>query len=455
MNTPTLPAVTRWPLLLLAAIAGLGVWWLVPAAANVKLGLMILTVAAVLWLTEAIPITITALLIPVLATLTGIFELTAALAEFANPILYLFLGGFTLAAALHSQQLDQLLAARIIRLAGGRLWLAALLLFATSAALSMWISNTATAAMMLPLALGLTARLDAERERPTLVFVLLGVAYCASIGGIGTVVGSPPNAIAAAQMGMSFLDWLKFGLPVTLILLPIAIGVLYLTLRPSLHHRIDISLADFEWTRARRLTLLIFGLTVCGWVLSQPLAALLGGIKQFDSLVALMAIVAVAVSGVASWQQIDDNTDWGVLLLFGGGLTLSALLKQSGASSWLATELAQWLSGTPAWLMLLVLTTFVVFLTELTSNTAVAALLIPLFAPLAESLGLSPVVVTVVIAVGASCAFMLPVATPPNAIVFATGHIRQREMIRAGLVLNIVLSLVIAALAYFVGDILH
>lgn len=446
---------TRWSLLLLAVIAGAAVWWWLPAETNVRLGLMVLTIAAVLWLTEAIPITITALLIPVLATLTGLFELTAALAEFANPILYLFLGGFTLAAALHSQQLDQLLASRIIRLAGGRLWLAALLLFVTSAALSMWISNTATAAMMLPLALGLTANLDSERERPTLVFVLLGVAYCASIGGIGTVVGSPPNAIAAAQMGMSFLDWLKFGLPVTLILLPIAIGVLYLTLRPRLDHKVEIAMSHFEWTRARRLTLLIFGLTVCGWVLSQPLAALLGGIKQFDSLVALMAIVAVAVTGVASWQQIDDNTDWGVLLLFGGGLTLSALLKQSGASSWLALQLANLLADTPAWLMLLVLATFVVFLTELTSNTAVAALLIPLFAPLAESLGLSPVVVTVVIAVAASCAFMLPVATPPNAIVFASGHVHQREMVRAGLVLNIVLSLVIAALAYFVGDILH
>lgn len=452
---PQATTSTRWSLLLLATLAGAAVWWWLPADDDVRLGLMVLTIAAVLWLTEAIPITITALLIPVLATLTGLFELTAALAEFANPILYLFLGGFTLAAALHSQQLDQLLASRIIRLAGGRLWLAALLLFATSAALSMWISNTATAAMMLPLALGLTARLDAERERPTLVFVLLGVAYCASIGGIGTVVGSPPNAIAAAQMGMSFLDWLKFGLPVTLILLPIAIGVLYLTLRPRLNHRVELQLSDFEWTRARRLTLLIFGLTVCGWVLSQPLAALLGGIKQFDSLVALMAIVAVAVTGVASWQQIDDNTDWGVLLLFGGGLTLSALLKQSGASSWLALQLASLLANTPAWLMLLVLATFVVFLTELTSNTAVAALLIPLFAPLAESLGLSPLVVTVVIAVAASCAFMLPVATPPNAIVFASGHIRQREMVRAGLVLNIVLSLVIAALAYFVGDILH
>ncbi|MBP7548161.1 MAG: DASS family sodium-coupled anion symporter [Corallincola sp.] len=452
---PQATTSTRWSLLLLATLAGAAVWWWLPADDDVRLGLMVLTIAAVLWLTEAIPLTITALLIPVLATLTGLFELTAALAEFANPILYLFLGGFTLAAALHSQQLDQLLASRIIRLAGGRLWLAALLLFATSAALSMWISNTATAAMMLPLALGLTARLDAERERPTLVFVLLGVAYCASIGGIGTVVGSPPNAIAAAQMGMSFLDWLKFGLPVTLILLPIAIGVLYLTLRPRLNHRVELQLSDFEWTRARRLTLLIFGLTVCGWVLSQPLAALLGSIKQFDSLVALMAIVAVAVTGVASWQQIDDNTDWGVLLLFGGGLTLSALLKQSGASSWLALQLASLLANTPAWLMLLVLATFVVFLTELTSNTAVAALLIPLFAPLAESLGLSPLVVTVVIAVAASCAFMLPVATPPNAIVFASGHIRQREMVRAGLVLNIVLSLVIAALAYFVGDILH
>lgn len=449
-----MPQTTRWPLLASAfAILIAMVCWL-PFDPAINKGLAILVVIGLLWLTEALPITITALLVPVLATLLGVFDLKAALSEFANPIIYLFLGGFTLAAALHSQQLDRFLATQIMRLAKGRLAWAVLLLFLASAGLSMWISNTATTAMMLPLALGLTAQLDPDKERPTLVFVLLGVAYSASIGGIGTVVGSPPNAIAAAQMHLSFLDWLKFGMPVVLILLPIAIAVLYVCLRPTLNQRFVASDEQFTWTRSRRITLFIFGLTVAGWVLSQPIAAILGGIKQFDSLVALMAIILVAVSGVASWREIDRSTDWGVLLLFGGGLTLSAVLKQSGASTFLANELAALLEAVPSWLMLLALATFVVFLTELTSNTAVAALLIPLFAALAEPLGLSPVVVTVLIAVAASCAFMLPVATPPNAIVFASGYIQQKEMMKAGFMLNVVLALVLTALAYWVGDIL-
>ena len=452
---PLSPYARRWPIALLALAAfGALLWWQ-PLPPTITKGSAILVFVAILWLTEAIPITITALLVPVLATLLGVFDMKGALVEFANPILYLFLGGFTLAAALHAQGLDAHLARRIMALAGGRLWLATLLLFAVCAALSMWISNTATAAMMLPLAIGMTHDLDPERDRPTLVFVLLGVAYSASIGGIGSVVGSPPNAIAAAQMNLSFLDWMKFGLPVTLILLPCAIALLFITLRPRLNHRFETRSQPFQWHQKRLLTLAIFGATVSAWVFSVPLARALGGISQFDTLVALMAIIAVAVSGVASWREIDRSTDWGVLLLFGGGLTLSAILQKTGTSAYFAEHMAAWLTDAPLFVVLLLLAAFVVFLTELTSNTATAALLIPLFAAVAAPLGVPPVVMAVLIAVGASCAFMLPVATPPNAIVFATGHVQQREMMRAGVVLNVCFAVLLALLAYFVGDILH
>ena len=457
-HSPTTAAPQSSPLHLplfgLAMLLLLGLKFGLPFDEGINSGLAILVTIGLLWLTEAIPLTITALLVPVLAVLLGVFPLKAALSEFANPILYLFLGGFTLAAALAHQGLDTLLAQRVLQLARGRLDAGALLLFLISAGLSMWISNTATTAMMMPLALGLAHRLDPEQDRPTLVFLLLGVAYSASIGGIGTLVGSPPNAIAAAQLGMSFTDWLLFGLPVVLLLWPVAILLLWWGLKPRLQVRFELEQTPMVWTSGRRLTLLIFALTVLGWIFSAPLAAWLGGIAQFDSLIALLAVVAIAVSGVARWQDINQATDWGVLLLFGGGLTLSAVLSQTGTSAFLADQIALALQGAHPFAILLLLAGFVVFLTELTSNTATAALLIPLFISVAVPLQVSPVVMAVLIAVGASCAFMLPVATPPNAIVFASGLIRQREMMRVGLRLNLVFSVLLACLAYFVGDVL-
>jgi solute carrier family 13 (sodium-dependent dicarboxylate transporter), member 2/3/5 len=427
--------------------------WL-PFDPMVNKGLGILVFIAILWLTEALHVTVTALLIPLLATLLGVFDMAKSLTDFANPILFLFFGGFALAAALSKQGLDRLMAAKVMQLARGHLVWGAILLFTITAAMSMWISNTATAAMMLPLGVGLLSQLDSQRDRRTYVFVLLGIAYSASIGGIGTLVGSPPNAIAAAQMGISFTDWMKFGMPVVLILMPCGIALLYLVTRPDLSHRVESQQVTISWTRDRKATLTIFLITVVLWIGSQPIAKALGGIPQFDSLIAIGAIIAIAISRVASWDDINQNTDWGVLMLFGGGLTLSAILKATGTSAFLAEHLSELLAHANLFIVLLILAAFVVFLTELVSNTATAALLIPLFAGVAEALGVSPVVMSVLIAIGASCAFMLPVATPPNAIVFASGHIQQREMMRAGLALNLVFTLLLAILAYFVGDIL-
>lgn len=436
-------------LLLLAML-----YWL-PFDPQVNKGLAILVFIAILWLTEALHITITALLVPILATLLGVFTMRQSLADFANPVLFLFFGGFALAAALSKQGLDTLIATKMMQLAKGHLGWGTIVLFTITALFSMWISNTATTAMMLPLALGMVKNIDPEKERRTLVFVLLGVAYSASIGGIGTLVGSPPNAIAAAQMNLSFTDWMEFGVPLVLILLPCGIALLYLAVRPDLRHIIETQHTAIQWTAERKTTLIIFLFTVLLWIFSKPISDALGGIKQFDTLVALGAIAAIAISRIASWDNISQNTDWGVLLLFGGGITLSAILKATGTSAFLAHHMSAMLSHAPLFIMLLLLAAFVIFLTELVSNTATAALLIPLFAGVAQALGVSPVIMSVIIATGASCAFMLPVATPPNALVFASGFIKQREMMRAGLLLNIVFVVIITLLAYFVGDILH
>lgn len=421
--------------------------YFLPMDAPTVKGLSLLIFIAVLWLTEAIHVTVTALLVPVLAALLGIFSLADALASFGDPIIFLFLGGFALAAALRRQGLDDAIAMMILRRANGHLGRALLLIFAISAGLSMWISNTATAAMMLPLVLGLLHQLPKEGERNTWVFALLGVAYSASIGGIATLVGSPPNAIAAAATGMSFMDWMSKALPLMLLLLPAAIFILYLLLKPQLNQSIQMVQAKVEWSREKKITLFIFATTAFFWVFSKPINSALGNIQAFDSLIALVSLIALAVTRVVEWRDVEETTEWGVLFLFGGGLCLSQVLQATGTSLYLGEGLGEWLlTASPFWAILAIVT-FVLCLTELASNTASAALLIPVFIAIAPSLGIDPVVIATVIAIAASCAFMLPVATPPNAIVFGTGLVSQQSMMKAGMWLNLVCIVIITCYA--------
>lgn len=415
-----------------------------PFAADVTTGLSLLVFIAVLWLTEAIHVSMTAILVPIMAVALGVFETPTALSNFANPIIFLFLGGFALAAALQAQGLDQAIANKVLTIAQGKMSVAVMMLFGVTAGLSMWISNTATTAMMLPLVLGILHKVNNQKDHSTYVFVLLGIAYCASIGGIATIVGSPPNAIAAAEAGLSFADWMKLGLPVTLVLLPVAVLVLYFLTKPNLNHSFEADKRGFEWTTPRVLTIAIFALTVSAWIFSKPLNAMLGGLSKFDSIVALSAIVLLGAARVVKWKEVEKTADWGVLLLFGGGICLSNVLKETGTSVFLANHLSNALTGSGLFFTMLGVVAFVIFLTEFASNTASAALLVPVFATIAEALGVSPVALSALIAIAASCAFMLPVATPPNAIVFGSGHIEQRDMMRVGMYLNLVCIVVLA-----------
>jgi len=442
----------RWaPDSLLRALACLAlsalVYAIAPAPDALRIGLAIFVLIGGLWMTQALHLSVTALLVPLLAVLAGLMDPRTALASFAHPIIFLFLGGFALAAALQRQGLDQVLARGVLGLAAGRRLVAAVLLFALTGLLSMWISNTATAAMMLPLALGLLREQDGPPER---AFVLLGVAYSASIGGIGTLVGSPPNAIAAAQAGIGFAEWLRIGVPLVMLLLPLMAGVLFLVLRP--HFGVETPQSPGHstpqvFTRPQRITLVVFGVTAAGWIGAAPLGRLLGIAADVDSVIAVAAIVALVASGATGWPDIEQRTQWGVLLLFGGGLALSEVMAISGASRFMAGALTSALQGAPPVLILLGVVTFVVFLTELVSNTAAAALLVPIFVGVAVALDLPAPLLAAAIAVSASCACMLPVGTPPNAIVYATEQVPQATMMRCGLVLNLVCIAVITAVA--------
>jgi sodium-dependent dicarboxylate transporter 2/3/5 len=421
-----------------------------PYEPKTNAGLAMLFFIGALWLTEAIHITITALLVPILAVVLGLMDISQSLKSFADPTIFLFFGGFALATALHIQGIDRFIANRLLSLARGHLGAAAIMLFVATAALSMWISNTATAAMMLPLALGILSNLDAEKEHNTYTFLLLGVAFSASIGGLGTLVGSPPNAITAAYLGLDFMGWMKFGLPVMIIMMPLMVGVLYLVFRPRLSHRVTVEAHVFKWTPPRVMTVGIFALAALCWIFSAQISIWLGGVKQFDSVVAIGAAVLIGITGVASWRQIQTNTEWGVLFLFGGGLALSAILKDSGASLVMAQSISQLLGDGHWFTILFVSATFIIFLTEFSSNTASAALMVPLFGTVGEALGMPPHLLPLVIGIGASLAFMLPVATPPNAIVFGTGYIRQKEMVKAGFCLVVVSIILLSLLGWFV-----
>ncbi|TCM69179.1 sodium-dependent dicarboxylate transporter 2/3/5 [Acinetobacter calcoaceticus] len=450
--------IKSWIIILITTLISFGMYKILPYDENANKGLALLTFIGILWLTEAIHITITALLVPIVAVLVGMpmaksgelvpITTQAAFATFADPVIFLFFGGFALATALHIQKLDRKIAMWIISMSGGHLGVSVLAIFLVTAVLSMWISNTATAAMMLPLALGILSHLDPKKDRNTFVFILLGIAYSASIGGLGTLVGSPPNAIAAKALDYDFADWMKVGMPMMLILLPAMLVSLYVLLRPKLNHKVKFETEDIPWNRSRVLTIILFLSTAVAWIFSKDLSTAFG-ISQPDTWVAIAAATMVVILGTASWKQISDNTDWGVLFLFGGGLTLSAILKDSGSSLVLGQTLADTFGGTSPIIIIFAVTTFIIFLTEFTSNTASAALLVPVFAVIADQMGMPKEILVVIIGIGASCAFMLPVATPPNAIVFGTGHIRQSEMIKVGMLLNVMCIGLISLFVYW------
>jgi len=436
--------------LIFAVTAGFLVRSLVDADTTIQNGLSIFTIVAWLWISEAINISVTALLIPILAVLVGIFPVSDALVNFANPVIFLFMGGFALAAALHKHALDRAFATRVLSLSGGRPLPSILLLFLTTAFLSMWISNTATVAMMLPLALGLLAARDADSNKSLYLFVLLGLAYSGNLGGMATLIGSPPNAIAAAAVGLSFSDWLRWGVPVFLVLFPLMVSILYLLFRPEFEDKLVLEHQPVANSWQRSAVIVIFLLTASGWIFSRSLAELFSVSSGFDSVIAVIAIILLTGSGCLPFKEFVERTNWGILILFGGGLTLSALLQTSGASEWLANQISSQLPLDNNWLLLLVVCLFVIFLTELVSNTASAAILVPLFISVAAELNLSAVGMAVAIALSASCAFMLPVATPPNAIVFSSGFVPQKNMMKAGLMLNITFAFVIATIAWLV-----
>ncbi len=437
---------------------------------------------ALWWLTAIVPLEATALIPIVVLPLIGPRSIEDVTASYANPIIFLFLGGFFLAATLERWDLHKRFAMATVRIAGTEARHVLLAFMLASAFLSMWISNTATAVMMLPIAGAVVGGMDADAaEAPNRfpVALLLGVAYSCSIGGVATLIGTPPNAIfaGAAQellgIDVGFGAWLVVGLSAAVPLLAccwlLLVRLFGVTGRvPGLDTLVERETAAMgKLSGSEKYILGVFGATAMAWMFRAPkvigglrvpgLSDLLPGVSDAGiAIAAAVLLFVIPLSGNArfrvalNWESAK-KIPWGILLLFGGGLALASAFADSGLTEWIGGGLQQ-LRGAPRPLVFLVTAALFVFLTELTSNTATAALGMPLMAGAAIGLGLDALPLMAVAALASSMAFMLPVATPPNAIVFGSGRLEVSDMARAGLWLNLVSIFVVTLVVSLWAD---
>ncbi len=440
-------------ILLLAVLIAVTVYYfLLPKGEAIAGALSVSVFAAVLWISEVLPLAVTALLIPVGLTAVGVFDDAHAFSSFGNPVLFLVLGGYALGSAVTANGVDRWIAQNVLEWAGSRTVNVVIALMLTSALLSMFMSNTATTALLLPVAMGI---LSQQKDDPNLTRVLmLCIAYGASIGGVATLVGSPPNAIAAGMLNIGFLEWLGYGLPVSLLMLVCAIPILWWTYPPGqrqlhlTHDEVALPLSP-----GGKRTLLIISIILVLWLVGPQFARMIGlPVAIFNATaVACLAVAVLIIGKCMNWKELEASVQWGVLLLLGGGLSLGRGLIESGAADWLAGLLVANVGGLSSLGLLIILVTIAVFVTELISNTAVTAKMAPILLGVALQLGLDSESLIVPVAIASSMAFMLPVATPPNAMVHASGYISQQDMMRAGLRLNLVAIIVIPLLFYIRG----
>jgi sodium-dependent dicarboxylate transporter 2/3/5 len=481
---PTLALLVYW-LLPDHYIANNGATTLFPHTAKATLALLVWM--AVWWLAEATHITVTALLPIALFPLFDVATIKEATAPYASHIIFLFLGGFIIAIAIQRWHLDKRIALGILtrignspsRIVGG--------FMIATAFLSAFISNTATTAMMLPIGLSVIALLTSKNSHQNAfaTCIMLSIAYAANIGGIATIIGTAPNLFVASfikdaihspfQQDIGFLQWAKIGTPVALILLPITwwllTKIIYKVDKVNLQHSstslIEQNHSLGEMSYEEKSVSVIFILTITLWLSRsllqdinieisgetyRPLSGLTDASIAIFSAILLFLIPSKSTKSPNSdflleWKDLID-LPWGILILLGGGLSLAAAVQANGVTEFIGTY-ATALTFMPPFFILLIIITAVVFLTELTSNTATTATLVPVLAAIAPSLNIHPYALIIPAAIAASCAFMLPIATPPNAIVFGSGHIKMNEMRKSGFWLNLLCILLISSLAYF------
>jgi len=433
---------------------------------------------AVWWMTEAVPIPVTSLLPIILFPLTGGLDLKTTTSSYGDGTIFLFMGGFMIALAMEKWDLHKRIALYIISVIGTNTDRIVLGFMVATGFLSMWISNTATAMMMVPIALAIIYQVSEALKNDTSIdtskenfgfgkALMLGIAYSASLGGIATLIGTPPNTLLAGaikkmyDIDLSFAQWMLFGVPIAWIFILITWFYLVKVAFPLKLKQLpggqeviqsqkkELGPTSFE----EKAVFVIFLLAALAWITRT---FVLKHINENidDTIIAITAAILLFIipaknkkGALLDWETAV-KLPWGILLLFGGGLAIAAGFVKSGLSEWIGNQLTA-LQGVNLLIVIVAVTTLVIFLTEITSNTATASMMYPIMASLAIALGVHPYSLMIAAGVAASCAFMLPVATPPNAVVFGSGYLRIQEMAKAGFALNILGIILVSLFIYF------
>ena len=448
LNRMSAPA--RNSLKLLLALAGFIIFAMLPLDLNYQahMSLAIFIGVALLWTTEAIPLPVTALLVPVLLTAFGIFGTSDALLPFANPVVYLLLGGVMLAGAVHKTGFDKRMLYPFLIRSEGKIDKLLLSMMLVSAILSMWISNTATVALLAPFAISLAATVeDKESSRRLTTLLLIGIGFAAVIGGLGTVIGSAPNAVASAifaeQGTWTFVDWMIIGMPTAFILLFMTWKIILKVLPiPEVTVNIDSLKEGYEslgpMSGGEKKTLTIFAFTIIFWVSGASIGEMFGFPPSFMSsaIVSLLATVALFVSGTMKWEDARI-VPWGVFLIIGAGLALGEAIVFTGAADWITSGLFDIFSGMNVIVIILLISFIVVGISNFLSNTASAAIFIPILMAFANAMGESMRLMVLPVALVLSLSFITPIGTPPITLIYSSGHITAKQLAKIGIIITI------------------
>ncbi|UCC16893.1 MAG: SLC13/DASS family transporter [Dehalococcoidales bacterium] len=437
---------------------------------------------AVWWITEPVPIAATSIMPLVLFPLLGITDASNAASPYANKNVMLFLGGFMLAQGIVKWNLHQRLSLLIIKAIGTSPRKIIFGFMAATAILSMWISNTAAAVALLPIGLAVSTLVSKEIEKQKLdiptdtgkfkfgIALMLGIAFAATIGGLGTPIGSPPNLIFIGaleemfpEISVSFFQWITFGIPMVIILIPVAWAILCFVFKPGFKEIpggnklvTDEYKKLGSWTRAEKSVMAIFSFTALLWIVRTSLINKILPMVD-DSTIAILGALLLFIVPI-SWEKGHFALDWqsavkipwGVLLLFGGGLSLASAISNTGLAAWLSSLLGVF-SGLPVLLIVFIIALFTSLLSEVTSNTAVAAMTMPVMVALSAGTGQSPIALMLSAAISASFVFLLPVGTPPNAAVYGSGYLRIIDMIKGGILIKLTSILIGTLLIYYLA----
>lgn len=431
------------------------------------------------WITEAVPNPVAALLPLILFPALGVMSMSESAAPFANPAIFLFMGGFLIALALEKHKLHERIAINLIRITGTSGNGIILGFTLSSGLISMWISNTATALMMLPIGVSviqLLRRKDSpagedlsKGEKNFALGLMLSIGYAASLGGMATIIGTPPNVVFAGfakefyNQDISFFRWMIIGVPLSLITLFACYWMITRLLFPNNLSKVEGSealiadkLAELgPMRKEEKLTLMVFGLTSFFWIFQQGLNSLFGAEIFNDTNIGvtggvLMFLVPIDFRKgefLISWDD-TRRLPWGILILFGGGICLAKGMESTGIIKGIGDSIAG-LEGIAIWQMMLLLTLTSVVLTEFMSNVALVTIFVPVVFGISKGLNFDPYILALPVTFAASCAFMFPISTPPNAIVFSSGHIQMKDMIKGGIVLDVLCMIIIFLISYF------